>query len=287
MPFEDVHGNGGLLTTVGDLLKWNEHFWSPRIADASFVAEEQKPIAFSSGSGHGYGLGLMIDERRGVRQIDHSGSTAGYLAHLARYPDQHVSVAVLCNVGNAGATQRAYDVADVYLAERAKLEPAPRGSYTLKPEDFERMEGLYRSNPDGRVLAIVNDSGALRLDRGPALIAQSGTRFVAANGGDTFESDRPRHLRVSNRYDIIEYERVMPAKPTPDDLQPLAGTYGNSEAETTFAVASEGDGLVMKQRPDRIIRLTPIYKDAFAAPPLGMVIFRRDGTGRITALTVS
>ena len=26
MPFENVHGNGGLLTTVGDLLKWNENF---------------------------------------------------------------------------------------------------------------------------------------------------------------------------------------------------------------------------------------------------------------------
>ena len=24
MPFEDVHGNGGLLTSVGDLLKWNQ-----------------------------------------------------------------------------------------------------------------------------------------------------------------------------------------------------------------------------------------------------------------------
>ncbi len=28
MPFEDVHGNGGLLTTVGDLLKWNENAWT-------------------------------------------------------------------------------------------------------------------------------------------------------------------------------------------------------------------------------------------------------------------
>src|SRR5437763_15522226 len=26
MPFENVYGNGGLLTTVGDLLKWNENF---------------------------------------------------------------------------------------------------------------------------------------------------------------------------------------------------------------------------------------------------------------------
>ena len=30
MPFENVHGNGGLLTTVGDLLKWNHEL---RVAD--------------------------------------------------------------------------------------------------------------------------------------------------------------------------------------------------------------------------------------------------------------
>ena len=29
MPFENVHGNGGLLTTVGDLLKWNQNFVAP------------------------------------------------------------------------------------------------------------------------------------------------------------------------------------------------------------------------------------------------------------------
>src|SRR5207253_141056 len=38
MPFENVHGNGGLLTTVGDLLKWNENFTSPKVGDAAFVA---------------------------------------------------------------------------------------------------------------------------------------------------------------------------------------------------------------------------------------------------------
>jgi len=28
MPFEDIYGNGGLLTTVGDLLKWNSNLAS-------------------------------------------------------------------------------------------------------------------------------------------------------------------------------------------------------------------------------------------------------------------
>src|SRR5262249_18267333 len=47
MPFEDVHGNGGLLTTVGDLLKWNENFTSSKIADASFEALQQRAGQFN------------------------------------------------------------------------------------------------------------------------------------------------------------------------------------------------------------------------------------------------
>ena len=41
MPFENVHGNGGLLTTVGDLLQWNENFVAPKVGDAAFVAGQQ------------------------------------------------------------------------------------------------------------------------------------------------------------------------------------------------------------------------------------------------------
>src|SRR5688572_6161077 len=36
MPFENVHGNGGLLTTVGDLLRWNWNFDSPKVGDDEF-----------------------------------------------------------------------------------------------------------------------------------------------------------------------------------------------------------------------------------------------------------
>jgi len=53
MPFENVYGNGGLLTTVGDLLRWNENFTAPLIGDASFVAEQQQVGKFSDGRPHG------------------------------------------------------------------------------------------------------------------------------------------------------------------------------------------------------------------------------------------
>lgn len=286
MPFEDVHGNGGLLTTVGDLLTWNENFWSPKIGGAAFVAKEQQPVAFSGGSGHGYGLGLMIDRRRGVPQVDHSGSTAGYLAHLARYPDQHVSVAVLCNASNARATQHAYDVADLYLADRVRLAPPPAPAYALTADDFDRLGGTYRSRLDGRPVTFVRDKDTLQIERGATLVAQSGTRFVTA-GGQTWEFDGSGGVRELDRYDIIEYEKTPTWTPSTAELGALAGTYVSDEAETTLVTAVEGGSLTLKRRPDTGVALTPIYVDAFDAPRIGLVLFRRDSTGRVAGLSVA
>jgi len=79
MPFENVHGNGGLLTTVGDLLKWNENFTSPKVGDAAFVAMQQQPGRFNDGRPHGYAFGLMINSDKGSA----SWSTAARLPDIA------------------------------------------------------------------------------------------------------------------------------------------------------------------------------------------------------------
>ena len=86
MPFEDVFGNGGLLTTVGDLLKWNEHYDAPAAGDAAMVAEQQQAGHFNDGRAHGYGLGLFVGIHKGLHEVYHSGSTAGYSAFLTRFP---------------------------------------------------------------------------------------------------------------------------------------------------------------------------------------------------------
>ncbi len=46
MPFTSVYGNGGLLTTVGDLLMWNAFWTSPRSCPA---ARRWRPLQTSAG----------------------------------------------------------------------------------------------------------------------------------------------------------------------------------------------------------------------------------------------
>lgn len=284
MPFENVHGNGGLLTTVGDLLKWNENFTRQKVGDTAFVAELQRRATFNDGRLHKYALGLYVDTYKGVREVAHSGGTAGYRAHVARYPDQQVSVAVLCNVASANAQAYARAVAELYLKRLRTEIPAP--SHKLTDTEAARLAGFYRSAQPTGVTTIVQDKDGLRLQNGSRLVPRSATRFVTGDGM-TFDFDGGGQMRTTDEFGTVDVsDRVEPAKPRADQLKEFAGRYVSDEIETTLDVVVEGDSLVIRRRPASTVPLTPVYADGFSSA-LGWVIFRRDASGRIVALSVS
>src|SRR5262245_27642833 len=284
MPFENVYGNGGLLTTVVDLLKWNENFVDPKVGDVSFVVQQQQPGKFNDGRSLDYAFGLFVGSYKGLREIYHSGTTAGYNAFLSRYPDQHVSVAVLCNATTATATQYAHAVADIYLANHIRTEQRPTAKYTLTETETNLVTGLYRNTETGTPLAISTSSGTLRSGNVP-LIAMSASRFVTA-GGSTYEIDG-KGARITDALGtVVRYERVEPVKPTSEQLKEYSGNYVSDEADASVSVAVEKDSLVLKLRPDTSMVLTPVYADAFSRQGT-IVIFRRDRTGSVTQCSVS
>jgi hypothetical protein len=284
MPFENVYGNGGLLTTVGDLMKWNERFDAPSEGDAAMIAEQQVPGRFNDGRPHGYALGLFVGKYKSVREVYHSGSTAGYSAFLTRFPDQQVSVAVLCNASGAPATQYAHSVADLYLSDRLKPAPVDTAS-ALTSAQLDAIAGLYRSTVTGVPLTMTREKDGLRAGR-RTLVAQSPVRFVTAEK-DVWELDA-QGVRFTDAFGTIEeYARAAASKPTLQDLQAYAGSYASDDAETVLTAAVEGGTLVLKRRPDTTLALTPVYADAFSTPELGTILFRRDANGRPTEFSVS
>ena len=294
MPFENVHGNGGLLTTVGDLLRWNENAVAQKVGDAEFLRQQVQPGTFNDGTSHDYALGLYIRPFMGVPEVGHSGSTAGYRAYLARFPNQHVSVAVLCNVSTGEAERYAHQAAAFYLGSaltppQSPTEAGAEDAATRPTVPAERA-GLYRNTATGMPLVLLSRDGRWTLEGGapPAntLLVRSPSQLESAGGGRRFDFTSGG-LRVGNRNGTVElYERVERAEPTPADLARLAGTYSSDEAETVLEVAVNGSALVVKRRPDTTIALRPVYKDGFTAPGLGLVRFRRDASGAVTGLSV-
>jgi CubicO group peptidase (beta-lactamase class C family) len=179
MPFENVHGNGGLLTTVGDLLVWNENLESGRVGGARFLEIMHDVGVLNDGSRITYAAGLVVDAYDGVSEVSHTGATAGYRAFLARYPERDVSVALLCNVGNANPGGLGHQVADVFLGRPAQVasSPAPQNGSGAPPDpiasrptaaDLAAYAGTYHSDDAETTLTIEVVGDMLIARRRPA-----------------------------------------------------------------------------------------------------------------------
>jgi CubicO group peptidase (beta-lactamase class C family) len=288
MPFENVHGNGGLLTTVGDLLRWTRNFSQPVVGDAAFVTEQQAPGRFNDGRPHDYALGLRISRYQGEREVSHSGATAGYRAWLAEYPDRRLAIAVLCNVATANPTQYAHSIADAYLGGAPKTEAAANdaGKNGASPPQTEAgaFAGMYRRTTSGEPITIAGSANDLRVENGPRLTMQSPSRFVAASA--LIYTFTKGALTVTDPFGTVDtYARLEGADLTIRPLTDYAGTYDSDEAEVAMTVAVDGNAVVLKRRPDTVMRLTPVYADAFRGG-IGFVRFHREG-GRVVGFSVS
>jgi len=291
MSFTNVYGNGGLLTTVGDLLLWAASFWSPRVLDPGAIAEMETPAVLNDGTKTLYGLGLNVGEYKGVREISHSGSTAGYRAFLARYPDQRTAVAVLSNFAGAGAAELGRAVADVVLAGSLKGNPKIQ-PVSVPAELLQPKAGLYRSLRTDAVLVLSFRDGRLWEGerQGLALLALGPSRFLTTAGVEyVFETKgegKTPTVRVSSPGTAsARFVRVEPARPTPERLVEYAGTYWSEELEVTYIAAVRDGKLTLRRRPDPAVVLEPTYEDGFVTPagPGGGILLRftRDARGRV------
>jgi len=120
----DIVGQGGVMTTMEDLQKWDENFYTGTVGGTTFLARQLQRGKLNNDSTIAYAFGVQVGSYRGLPMVEHSGSTGGYRTDLARYPSTHTSVATMCNVSNADAVGLARRVADIVLADKF-TQPAP------------------------------------------------------------------------------------------------------------------------------------------------------------------
>jgi CubicO group peptidase (beta-lactamase class C family) len=135
-------GDGAVHTSVEDLLKWDENFYSAKVGGAPLLTELQETATLNTGKKLRYAKGLVVFDYRGLRAVEHGGSWGGYRAQLLRFPDQHFSVACLCNLGNADPEARATKVADIFLASQMKPAETAKDS---APENRQKAETVAMS----------------------------------------------------------------------------------------------------------------------------------------------
>jgi CubicO group peptidase (beta-lactamase class C family) len=108
----DVFAAGAIVSSIQDLTKWARAIDAGAILSQRELGQMWSPIRLNDGSTYPYGFGWRLDNYQGRKNIGHSGSTSGFSASLQRFPDERLTVIVLCNLGEEGvATGLARQVA--------------------------------------------------------------------------------------------------------------------------------------------------------------------------------
>jgi CubicO group peptidase (beta-lactamase class C family) len=289
----DKVGDGGLMSSVDDLLGWDQNFYQDRLGKG-LVQELETRGVLNSGREIDYALGLEMSQYRGLSVVEHSGGLFGYETEILRFPVQRFTVICLCNVSGANPAQLAHRVADLYLAGEylkpaahpAPAESAPSAAPVPDPSSFA---GSYES-PVHRVVTFVLRDGALAFEdsHGPALQSVAPGRFVAADLALTFDSAAtPARVVISrDGEELYAGSRFARVEASPAQLADYTGTYHSGELDADYRLSVESAALSVQIGWRPRVALRSFRPDEFSNPAIGVLVFKRDAGNHITGFEI-
>jgi CubicO group peptidase (beta-lactamase class C family) len=290
-------GDGAIQTSIEEMLLWDGNFYDGKVGGMDLVRRQQVPAFLLDGKPTKYASGLMIDAYRGLKTVRHGGAWAGYRAELLRFPDQHTSIACLCNRGDANPSRFADKVADVILAGQLQPVPAatspgvPAEGVILTPDVLKARAGVYRGRKTGdvRIVRLEGSQLALVLGRAIPMVPLSPERFqIMGEYTLVFATDNGKPTLRAEQQQLGDdvYELVPAFTPTAAQLAEFAGAYYAEELDAEYRITADSAGLDVGLRGRRLTRVTPTFADAFSGDQGENLLFSRDRKGRLTGFTV-
>lgn len=156
-PFWNLIGNGGILSTSGDMFKWHQALLGETILSPA----EKKKMFTPYLNEYGYGWDVLKTSRGTVIQHN-GGSDLGNNAEIRRYMDAGIVTILLCN--------QFYNGRPLIDAVRNQVEKVAFGEDVLLPPvvqtasstTLKRFEGTYTLPTGGSLIATV-DGNVLRV----------------------------------------------------------------------------------------------------------------------------
>jgi len=290
----DEVGDGGLLTTMEDLLLWDRNFYDNALGEGrmGLVQQMEVPGRLNSGEETDYGFGLFVSTYKGMKTISHGGHGGGYRSEMIRFPDQSLTVICLANLSSLYPEPLALQVASLCLglADEEMADPV-----SLSAADLADKVGIYRNPDTGRMLELSLQEGQLMLGIFGYTFqttALSPTRFRAQEAPVSIEvtmEKQEQTWHVGLLTDVTRPETLQAIEivsPGADRLAEYVGTYTSDELRATHELLLQDGKLCIKYRYAVQGVLRPGSSDMFVLGP-ATFLFERDGQGRVSGYTAS
>ena len=283
-----VVGGGGLMTTVDDLLKWDNNFYANRLGKGTLIHELESSGKLNDGNRTDYGMGLISGNYRGLPIVEHNGTLFGYRADLLRFPEQKFTVICLCNLANADPEDRSRKVADIFLSGKflsSTVPSAPLGGSTPDPASFA---GRYIEPRTHTIDSFIAQGGKLRA-WGSDLRPKSANEFYDLFGDVITFSSTNNQMTATLDMNGEAYsagQRICEIHLDEPALRAFAGTYRSPELDGALELSLDHGSLILKNRRNAPLTLDPIAQDEFEAAGSFCVVFQRGAEGRVTSLRI-
>lgn len=302
MMTEEIRGEGNIVSTVDDMLRWLAHLRGPkRVGSEATWAQMLAHAVLANGHRTPYALGLMRHDYRGVEVIHHAGGVAGGNSDMLTVPAHQLDVVMMTNGLPVGMRDLTPKIVDLLLADRLGPE-APKAELAR----FRHLVGTrYRSrsglmvgfgaagdrlglsvmdNPPLEPLAVVGDELKLGFESG----AHSHLSLRVADLAPQADGQAPATLEIRDA-GRAEHLVRLPEAPPPALAAgaALLGHWVSHDLAATAEIAAEGDALVLRLRGDysatRTLRLAPYADGVFGVGepdmPMPRVVLGRDDDG--------
>jgi CubicO group peptidase (beta-lactamase class C family) len=222
-----VFGDGGLYSTVEDLLKWDRALYTEQLLKQSTLAEAFRPGAVSHGTST-YGFGWNVAEGPDGKVVWHTGNTAGFRAYIQRRLDQHRTIIILTNTGpskrieiaeaiNGILDQTPYTLPKRSGAKKLYALVSKKGiDQALSFYDSARQQtgSIYDfSESDLNLLGYYLLYDENKVDAGIKIFELNTKAFPASS--NTFDSLGEAYLKKGDKQSAIKnYQRALEVDPT-------------------------------------------------------------------------
>jgi CubicO group peptidase (beta-lactamase class C family) len=284
----DTVGGGGLMSSIDDLAAWDKNFYRNKLGKGTLLNELRTRGVLNSGKQISYALGLGLGSYRGLPIEEHDGANFGYRAVILRFPEQHFTIACLCNISSADVSNLARRVADVYLEGSLEPEASSLQASDSGFPDASRFAGKYLDPRKHFVYTVTASKG--KLAAGGANLRRVGANQFKDSDAETVTFDASDgDVRATVEMDgevVFAGKRIVEPHLSEAELAAYAGRYKSAEIDAIYDLSIDREGLKLRNTWNPPLKLIPVAQDEFSSDELGTLVFHRDATRRISGLSI-
>jgi hypothetical protein len=235
-------GEGGMVSTVDDLLRWLAHMDAPVIGSAVTWRLMKAAHRLSNGASTGYGLGLITDRYRGVETLSHAGGLMGCNSHMLKVPAAGLDVVILVNRHDVSAVDLVNRTLDACLQGLDPVKEPFSGPFitrvfhsptTGRVIQLYAKEGQQIASINGGDMAVIpDDDGVLR-----PVGSFSPLKLTVSLVGDPTKPTSIRFNYFGNLDELIAIEPIQSP-----DVAAIAGKYRSDPTGTEVTISNTDDG---------------------------------------------